>query len=609
MRFVFAFLVALIVGPGTLPAAQPKPVHGLAMHGQVKYGPDFTHFDYVNPNAPKGGEVRLHDLGTFDSLNQFIVKGVPAAGLALLFDTLLTPSADEPFTVYGLIAQTIEVPDDRSWVIFTLRPEARFHDGKPILAEDVVFTFETLRAKGAPFYRLYYAGVDKAEVLAERKLRFTFKPGVNRELPLIVGQMPVLSKASWQKRDFESTTLEAPLGSGPYRVEALEAGRYITYKRDPTYWAQNLPVRKGINNFDRLRYDYYRDSTVALEALKAGEYDLRPENESKKWATEYDFPAIAAGLVKKESLPHRRPTGMQAFVMNQRRPLFQDRRVRQALAYGFDFEWSNKNLFYGQYKRNASYFSNSELAARGLPSAEEMGILERFRGRLPNDVFIREYAPPATDGSGNIRDNLRIGLDLLKSAGWEIRDRKLVEAKTGKPFAFEILLNSPAFERVALPFAENLKRLGIEASVRTVDTAQYKNRTDSFDFDIVVDVWGTSESPGNEQREYWGSAAADMKGSRNSPGIKDKAIDELIDLVIAAPDREALVTRSRALDRALLWGHYVIPHWYIDYDRVAYWDKFGRPEVIPKQGYQFNAWWVDKAKAEAVTKRRQTLKK
>lgn len=609
MRIVFAFFVALILGSGTLSAAQPKPVHGLAMHGQVKYGPDFTHFAYVNPNAPKGGEVRLHDLGTFDSLNQFIVKGVPAAGLALLFDTLLTPSADEPFTVYGLIAQTIEVPDDRAWVIFTLRPEARFHDGKPILAEDVVFTFETLRAKGAPFYRLYYAGVDKAEVLAERKLRFTFKPGVNRELPLIVGQMPVLSKAYWQKRDFESTTLEAPLGSGPYRVEALEAGRYITYKRDPTYWAQNLPVRKGINNFDRLRYDYYRDSTVALEALKAGEYDLRAENESKKWATEYDFPAIAAGLVKKESLPHQRPTGMQAFVMNQRRPLFQDRRVRQALAYGFDFEWSNKNLFYGQYKRNASYFSNSELAARGLPSAEEMGILERFRGRLANDVFIREYAPPATDGSGNIRDNLRVGLDLLKAAGWEIRDRKLVEAKTGKPFAFEILLNSPAFERIALPFAENLKRLGIEASVRTVDTAQYKNRTDSFDFDMVVDVWGTSESPGNEQREYWGSAAADMKGSRNSPGIKDKAIDELIDLVVAAPDRESLVTRSRALDRALLWGHYVIPHWYIDYDRVAYWDKFGRPEVIPKQGYQFNAWWVDKAKAEAVTKRRQTLKK
>ncbi|MCC7168321.1 MAG: ABC transporter substrate-binding protein, partial [Rhodospirillales bacterium] len=396
MRFVFAIFLALVLGEGTLQAAQPKPVHGLAMHGQVKYGPDFTHFDYVNPNAPKGGEVRLHDLGTFDNLNQFIVKGVPAAGLALLFDTLLTPSADEPFTVYGLIAQTIEVPDDRAWVIFTLRPEARFHDGKPILAEDVVFTFETLRAKGAPFYRLYYAGVDKAEVLAERKLRFTFKPGVNRELPLIVGQMPVLSKAYWQKRDFESTTLEAPLGSGPYRVEALEAGRYITYKRDPAYWAQNLPVRKGINNFDRLRYDYYRDSTVALEALKAGEYDLRPENESKKWATEYDFPAIAAGLVKKESLPHQRPTGMQAFVMNQRRPLFQDRRVRQALAYGFDFEWSNKNLFYGQYKRNASYFSNSELAARGLPSAEEMGILERFRGRLPNDVFIREYAPPAT---------------------------------------------------------------------------------------------------------------------------------------------------------------------------------------------------------------------
>jgi microcin C transport system substrate-binding protein len=603
-RFAVALIAAGLAATASLAAEPPKPVHGIAMHGKPKYGPGFKHFSYVNPDAPNGGDVRLAAIGTFDSLNPFIVKGVPPVGTNLVFDSLLVASADEPFSEYGLIAQTVEMPEDRSWVIFTLRPEARHHDGKPITADDVVFSFETLKAKGAPFYRLYYATVEKAEKLGEGRVKFSFATATNRELPLIMGQMPVLSKAYWENRNFESTTWEIPVGNGPYRIEKLETGRYIQYRRDPNWWGRDLPVAKGQFNFDVIRYDYYRDSTVALEALKAGEYDFRLENESKKWATEYDAPVFKSGLMKKESLAHQRPTGMQAFVMNLRRPLFQDRKLRQALGLAFDFEWSNKNLFYGQYRRSASFFSNSDLAATGLPSPAELKILTPYKGRIPDEVFTKPFRPPETDGSGNLRDNLRLALDLLKQAGWEIKERKLVSKSTGQPLQFEILLNSPAFERIALPYVENLKRLGIEASVRTVDTAQYKNREDSYDYDMIVDVWGSSQSPGNEQREFWSSASADLNGSRNTIGLKDKVIDELVDLVIHAPDRESLVARTRALDRVLLWGHYVIPHWHIDYDRVAYWDKFGQPKVLPMQGMQFNAWWVDAAKAESLAKRK-----
>jgi microcin C transport system substrate-binding protein len=607
MRVGVAITLWSVLITGAVMAAEapaPAPVHGIAMHGKTKYAPGFTQFDYVNPNAPKGGEVRLAAIGTFDSLNPFIVKGVPPAGTGQVFDSLLAASADEPFSEYGLIAQSIEMPDDRSWVIFNLRKEARHHDGKPITADDVVFSFETLKAKGAPFYRLYYAAVERAEKLGELRVKFTFVSATNRELPLIMGQMPVLSKAYWENKNFESTTWEIPVGNGPYRIEKLETGRYIQYRRDPNWWGKDLPIAKGQFNFDVIRYDYYRDSTVALEALKAGEYDFRLENESKKWATEYDAPVFKSGLMKKEAVPHQRPTGMQAFVMNLRRPLFQDRRVRQALGLAFDFEWSNKNLFYGQYRRSASFFSNSDLAATGLPSPAELKILTPYKGRVPDEVFTKEFRPPLTDGSGNLRDNLRQALELLKQAGWEIKERKLVHKKTGQPFEFEILLNSPAFERIALPYVENLKRLGIEASVRTVDTAQYKNREDERDFDMIVDVWGSSQSPGNEQREFWSSASAGMHGSRNTIGLKEKVIDELVDLVINAPDRESLVARTRALDRVLLWGHYVIPHWHIDYDRVAYWDKFGQPKTVPMQGLQFNAWWIDSAKAESLAKRK-----
>lgn len=597
------FLVCLLPC-GLLSAAEEAvATHALAMHGKPKYGPGFTHFDYVNPDAPKGGEVRLHAIGTFDTLNGFNLKGVKAVGLGGLYDTLLTGSEDEAFTEYGLLAETVEVPEDRSWVAFTLRKEARWHDGRPVTVEDVIFSLETLKAKGHPFYRAYYASVTAAEAAGKRRVKFTFTGGENRELPLIVGQLPVIPKHYWEGRDFEKTTLESPLGSGPYRIEEIDPGRSITYALVEDYWGRDLPVNRGRHNFERLRYDYYRDATVALEAFKGSEYDFREENVSKQWAAGYDIPAVRSGLIRKEEIRHQRPTGMQAFIYNIRRPIFQDREVRDALAYAFDFEWANRTLFYGQYTRTRSFFSNSELASSGLPGPGELAVLEPYREKIPSEVFEKEYRPPSTDGSGRIRKNLGRAMALLGEAGWEMRKGKLVKSKTGEAFNFEILLNSPTWERIALPFKKNLGRLGIEVKVRTVDAAQYQKRVESFDFDMIVDVFGQSLSPGNEQRDYWSSAAADAPGSRNTIGIRDPVVDELIDLVIAAPDRESLVARTRALDRVLLWGKYVIPHWHIQSYRVAYWDKFGRPDLVPKYALGFSAWWIDEEKARALESR------
>lgn len=590
-------------------AEDVKPVHALAMHGEPKYGADFQHFDYVNPDAPKGGEVKLSAIGTFDNLNPFILKGVADASIDdYTFDTLTVQSHDEAFTEYGLIAETIEIPPDRSWVAYTLRPEARFHDGSPVTVEDVIFTFETLKSKGHPFYRAYYANVEKAEKVGERKVKFSFSGGVNRELPLIMGQMAVLSKKDWEGKNFEETTLKAPLGSGPYQVKSVDPGRSITYERVKDYWAADLPVKRGLNNFDTIRIDYYRDRTVTLQAFKAGDYDFRAESAARDWATGYDSPALQAGLIKKEEIRNEIPTGMQGFVFNTRREFFKDPRVREALGYAFDFEWSNKTLFYGAYTRTKSYFSNSELASQGLPGPEELKILEPFRGRIPDAVFTQEYQPPVTDGSGNIRDNLRKAFDLLKAAGWVIKDKQLVNEKTGQPMTFEILLDEPVFERIALPFKKNLERLGIDAKVRTVDDAQFTKRVESFDFDMIIHSFGQSLSPGNEQRDYWSSDKADVKGSRNVIGIKDPVVDELINLVIAAPDRESLIFRTRALDRVLLWGHYVIPNWHIRAFRVAYWDEFSRPAVSPKYSLGFDTWWIDPAKAATLAEKRKTLR-
>jgi microcin C transport system substrate-binding protein len=562
------------------------------MYGDLKYPPGFTHFEYVDPRAPKGGMVRLSALGTFDTLNPFVLKGVPPAGIGGTFDTLTVNSGDEPFSEYGLVAETIETPPDRSWVAFTLRPQARFHDASPITVEDVIWTFETLRKQGRPFFRAYYAHVTRAEAVGPRTVRFTFRGAQNRELPLIVGQMPVLSKAYWSGRDFAQTTLAPPLGSGPYRIASFEPGRSITYERVRDYWAADLPVMVGRHNFDVMRFDYYRDGTVALEAFKGGAYDFRAENSAKNWATAYDVPAVAQGRVRREEIPHEIPTGMQAFVFNTRRPMFEDPRVRRALAHAFDFEWANTALFYGAYTRTRSYYSNSELASRGRPGLKELEVLEPLRGRVPDEVFTTEYRPPASEGTEGRRRNLVTALGLLAQAGWVVRDMRLVHAETGRPMAFEILLNDPTWERITLPFRKNLERLGIDARVRTVDTAQYRYRLDRFDFDLVVSSWGQSLSPGNEQADYWGAERADEPGSRNLAGIRDPAVDELIEALIAAPDRESLVARTRALDRVLLWSHYVIPQWHIPSFRVAYWDKFGRPATSPKYELGFDTWWV-----------------
>ena len=598
-------LAAAVLLLSTAPPGAAQEVyvgHGVAMHGDLKYGPGFTHFDYVNPDAPKGGEVRLQANGSFDSLNPFILKGRPAVGIGRLFETLMTGSRDEAFSQYGLLAETVEIPEDRSWVAFTLRPEARWHDGTPITVADVIFSLETIKTKGHPFYRAYYGDVVAAEKVGERKVKFSFADGVNRELPLIIGELPIISKAYYTANDFEKTSLEAPLGSGPYRVESVDPGRSITYARVEDYWGAEVPARRGQDNFDILRYDYYRDPTVAMEAFKAHEYDFRRENASKVWATAYQGPAFDDGLIVKEEIGHSMPTGMQGFVFNTRRAKFADRRLRQALGYAFDFEWTNKNLFSGAYSRTTSYFSNSELAASGLPGPAELALLEPFRDQLPPEVFSEVFAPPESDGSGNARRNLRTAFKLLGEAGWTVEDTKLV-GPGGEPLEIEFLIVSPLFERVIAPFIKNLEKLGVATKIRLVDSAQYQQRLDQFDFDVVVLSVGQSLSPGNEQNNYWTTTAADTPGSRNFAGIKDPVVDALVETLIAAADRDSLIAAARALDRVLLWGHYVIPHWHIRYFRVAYWNKFVRPAVTPKYGLGFDGWWIDPALAAALADR------
>lgn len=597
---VFGLFAISLCAPLT---AHARTTHAIAMHGTPKYPAGFRHFDYVNPDAPKGGTLRVAAQGTFDSFNAYIPKGNDGVGSSI--ETLLVSSADEPFTEYGLIAESIEVPEDRSWATFTIRPEARWHDGKPITVEDVIWSLNTLKTKGHPFYRFYYGGVAGAEKVGARSVRFTFSDKGNRELPLIVGQLPILPRHYWETRDFESTTLEPPLASGPYKVAEFEAGRYIILERVKDYWGRNLPVNIGQNNFDRIRIDYFRDDTVIREALKGGAIDYREENQAKAWALDYNVPAVQRGWLHKETVRHHSPTGMQAFVYNTRREIFSDPRVRQALAYAFDFEWTNKNLFFGQYTRSESYFSNSELASRGLPEGEELKLLERYRGRIPDDIFKHPYHAPSTDGSGWPRENLAQAFALLKEAGWVVRDMKLVNEQTGRPLTFEILLYSEGFERIFLPFVRNLSRLGIEARVRLVDQSQYINRIRSFDFDMIVGGWGASESPGNEQRGYWTSAAANSPAAQNYAGVSNPVVDELVEMLISAPDRESLVARARALDRVLLFGHYVVPNWHLPMQRILYWDKFSRPEKTPRSGTSTSYWWYDEAKAAKLEKARR----
>jgi microcin C transport system substrate-binding protein len=582
--------------------------HAIAMHGEPKYDQNFISVEYVSNNAEKGGNIVRSAIGTYDTFNPFTLKGTSAAGIGLLYESLTVGSSDEAFTEYGLLAKSIEWPDDRSWVTFTLRDEAKWHDGKKITSDDVVWTFNTLMEKGHPFYKYYYGDVSEVIKITENKVKFEFSTNTNKELVLIVGQLPVLPKHYWENKNFEETTLDVPIGSGPYKVKSFDAGRSITYELDMDYWGfENniVPIKVGKDNMGSIRYDYYKDRGVEREAFKSGEIDFFSENTSKEWATGYDIDAVTEGLIKKELIPHENPQGMQAFAFNTRKDIFADKRVRKALSFAFDFEWTNKNLFYDAYKRTDSFFENSELASSGLPSQAELAYLNPYIDQLPKEIFNEEYSNPKTDGSGFIRNELQEATKLLQEAGWKLRDGKL-ENSNGEPFEFEILLVSPAFERIVLPFIDNLEKLGINASLRTIDSSQYQKRIESFDFDMVVFTFSQSLSPGNEQRNFWSSGAADTNGSRNIIGIKNNVIDLLIENLINAKDREDLITISRALDRVLLWNYYVIPQWHISAYRVLYWDMFDQPKQKPKYSLGFDTWWVNQNKFNFINSQRST---
>lgn len=571
---------------------QAQPQHAMTLYDEApKYPSDFSHFDYTNPNAPKGGTLRLAGLNGFDSLNPFIPKGNAADQIGLLYDTLTYHSADEPFTEYGLLAERIEKADDNSFVRFYLNPKARFNDGEPVTAEDVLFTFNTLLEKGHPLYRHYYA--DVAEVVVENPLqvRFDFKHNNNRELPLILGQLQILPKHWWAERDFSKTSLEAPLGSGPYRLTRVDAGRSLEYKRVKDWWGQDLPVSRGLYNFDTLHIDYYRDMSVALEAFKAGQFDFNLEYSAKDWATGYNSPALRNGEIIKKDIKNHNPVGMQGFTFNIRKKMFQDPRVREAIGLLFDFEWTNKQLFYSSYIRTQSFFANSELAAQGLPSAEELELLEPLRGSIPDDVFTKAYQTPISDGTGIIRERRLEAWRLLQDAGYRIDNDRMVNAE-GEPLEFEFIIAQANLERVLLPFKRNLAELGIEMTIRRTDVSQYINRMRSRDFDMTSSIWSQSNSPGNEQRDFWHSSSAENPGSRNFIGLQDPAIDSLVEGLINAPSRASLINHARALDRVLLWGHYVIPNYYIDTWRTAYWQHLAQPEVAPLYDYGLMTWWI-----------------
>ncbi|WP_371826835.1 extracellular solute-binding protein [Microvirga sp. VF16] len=588
-------------------AAQEAPWrHGSALLDEPKYPQGFPHFNYVNPNAPKGGLVRLGALGTFDSFNVVVagVKGSPEQGLGLIYETLTTSALDEANASYGLLAESFSFPEDYSSASFRLRPEARWHDGKPVTADDVIFSFEVLKTN-SPTYAFYYANVTKAEKVGEREVRFTFDEKGNRELPQIMGQLMVLPKHWWEgtapdgrKRDVTQTTLEPPLGSGPYRLKNFDTGRNASYERVKDYWGEKINVNVGQNNFDEIRYEYYRDATVLLEAFKSDRLDFRTENSARNWAVGYDFPARHEGRVILEEFPFRATGVMQAFVLNMRRDKFKDQRVRRAFNLAFPFEELNKTIFYGLYERPSSFFFGLDLASSGLPEGRELEILESVRDKVPASVFTTPFKNPVNDSPETIRNNLREADRLLKEAGWEVKNGRRVNAK-GEVLSVELLSSSPNEERVFLPYKTSLDRLGIATTVRTVDDVQYTNRTRAFDFDIATGLWPQSQSPGNEQREFWGSQAAAREGSRNLSGIADPGVDALIEKVIFAKDREELVAATKALDRVLLAHDYVVPQWTSLKQRTARWNRYSHPETMPRYGGAAfpTIWWYDEAKA------------
>lgn len=614
MRGTIPMLAAVLALCGTPAHAlvTGKPVHAISMYGEPQYPADFTHFSYHNPNAPKGGTLTRASIGTFDSFNAFAFKGtkpspgvihyIGAANYMYFNEALTVRSANEPGTWYCLICETIEVAPDRMSIEYSLRPQAHFSDGSPITVDDVIFSFETLMTKGHPRYKLYWGEVTRVEKTGERTVKFHFRDDKNVELPLIMGELPVLSKKFWESRDFEAVTLEVPVASGPYKIDRFEAGRYYVLKRDPNYWGKDLPLSKGVFNFDELRFDYYRDDDVAFQAFTNGSLDMRGESDSTRWATGYDESLVKAGALVKEGFSDGQPDEKHPFVLNIRRPLFSDIKVRRALALAFDFDGTNRTVAYGLMDPFYSYWQGSDMAARGLPHGEELAILERFRGQVPDDVFTTEFIPPRTETAGALRENLLQAQKLLSEAGWQLKNGALINTKTGAPFEFEFLIHLPLYEKWIGPYLLNLERLGIKGRIRIVDPTQYLNRMNEFDFDMVMGelpYWGgQSDSPGNEQREMWGSAAADQPGSENWIGIKNSVVDAIIEDLTKARTRESLLAHAHALDRVLLWNHYVIPGFVEPEIWWAYWNKLGRPEVTPSDGPNPATWWYDAAKAE-----------
>ena len=605
LRNPFSALAAILASFVALTypaAADPVCHHAMSLVGEPKTKADYKNFDWVNPDAPKGGAVRQFVEGAFDTLNPFSDKGVKAAGLGLLYDTLMASSSDEPATGYGLIAECAMYPDDFSSVTFKLRPEARHHDGQPITPEDVIYSLETLK-KINPLYTYYYKNVVKAEKTGDHEVKFTFDSTGNRELPMIVGELAIMPKHYWGdgKRDVDATTVEPPLGNGAYKVKSVEISRRIVYERVADYWAKDLPVMKGQYNFDTLDFVYYRDRTPAFEDFKTGRLDLWAEVSAGDWATKYDFDALNKGLVKKEAIPVERVAPMQAFAFNLRRKQFQDPRVRQAFGLLFNFEEANKKLFYDLYVRVGSYFENSELQSKGLPEGRELEILTEIKDQIPPEVFTTEWKNPVNKDQTEYREHQKAAMKLFNAAGWKLGPDRVLKNEAGEPFVAEFLIDSETFQRIILPYVQNLQALGVQASVRVVDSAQYKQREDKRDFDIIVDNFAQSVSPGNEQRQFWGSESADKDGSRNTIGIKNPAVDKLIDKIVFAKDRAELVAATHALDRVLLWNFYLVPHWHYPYERLAYWDVFGRPAKTPSQtAAPMQTWWIDAEKAKAT---------
>ncbi len=587
------YLLALTMIIGLLGQTAEAGETALAMHDKAKYPPGFTHFSYVNPDAPKGGTLRLPTIGSFSSLNPFLVKGVAASGLGLVYQSLLTRSRDEPFTLYASLAKSYEIAPDRRWISFTLDERARFSDGSPLTVADVYFSFNTLRTKGRPNHRTYYGQVEKAEILGDNQIRFTFKGYNIWELPLIIGLMPILSKSYFETVDFTETTLKAPLGTGPYLVEKIEPGRQITYKRNPDFWGRDLAPYKGRYNFDKVVFDYFRDRNVAFEAFKAGQLDIWFEEDPSHWTHILDLQKQGIGNFTAEHIAMKNPAPMLNLVFNTRRPAFANIKTREALIAAYDFNWTNTVLFHGLYKRTHSFFQSSELAGDKSPSAAETALLEPYRDELPAGIFKQAYRPPESDGSGQDRKRLREAKTLFKEAGWVLKDGKLTDPETGAPLTLEILVKSPEEIRLLSSYRKTLARLGITVSLRQMDSAGYQKRSTDYDYDMMIAMWDQSLSPGNEQDFYWSRAAADTPGTRNYPGIRLRSVDHLINLIKNAKSREDLVTATRALDRVLMWGQFGVPLHHVHGQWLAHGNAIKLPGQPSFWGTSLDVWWHD----------------